>query len=269
MNFKTLIITLIIFNSVYSQKKDPYLDKYAMISPDYYKNYLFDSGDLIISPLDWSWKNYAVLGLVTGAAMITYNNDEYISDIFRSNKNDINDNIAFAAEKLGNGFYVTGGLVTSYLVSNMIDNDRLRRTSLLALESFAITGIFAQSFKHLIHRHRPYENDGPYEFDGPSFSNSSLSLPSGHSATVFSTAKIINGCYSENKFLPYITYPLAFITAVSRIYDNKHWPSDILLGAAFGYYSASVILDSQKKKAFQFALIPSTENVTLNLSYNF
>ena len=269
MKHITLLILFLFSASLISSDTDPYNNEYALVASDYYINFLYDSKNIIISPKDWTLNNYLILSALTTVTFVAYNNDEFISDIFKSNKNKTYDNIAFISEKLGNGMYVAGGLITSCLISNIIDNNKLRRTSLLAIESFVISGIFAQSFKHIIHRHRPYENDGPYEFDSPSLSNSSLSMPSGHSATVFSTAKIINECYSQNKILPYATYPLAFLAAISRIYDNQHWPSDVLLGSIIGYYTASIIIDSHKNKAFRFSFLPSKNNLILNLSYNF
>ena len=41
---------------------------------------------------------------------------------------------------------------------------------------------------------------------------------------------------------------LALVTAVSRMYVDKHWLSDVIMGGAFGYYSANTIVDWHDQK---------------------
>jgi membrane-associated phospholipid phosphatase len=41
--------------------------------------------------------------------------------------------------------------------------------------------------------------------------------------------------------VPLAAYSLATLTGISRIYDNKHWASDVFLGAALGYTMAELI----------------------------
>lgn len=69
------------------------------------------------------------------------------------------------------------------------------------------------------------------------------SLPSGHSSAAFATAAAlsteITRVHPEWRW--YVRPPLyggAALVGVSRIYDNKHWASDVLVGAALGSYSA-------------------------------
>jgi membrane-associated phospholipid phosphatase len=53
------------------------------------------------------------------------------------------------------------------------------------------------------------------------------SFPSGHATVVFAFAAASHG----NKG---ILYALAVLTAVSRVYHQRHWPSDVLVGSFLG-----------------------------------
>jgi membrane-associated phospholipid phosphatase len=61
------------------------------------------------------------------------------------------------------------------------------------------------------------------------------SLPSGHASTSFATATVLQTHYGWKLGLP--AYLLATYTGVSRIYENQHWASDVVLGAAVGIAS--------------------------------
>ena len=61
------------------------------------------------------------------------------------------------------------------------------------------------------------------------------SLPSGHASTSFATATVLQNHYGWKLGLP--AYIVATYSGVSRIYDNQHWASDVVLGAAVGIAS--------------------------------
>ena len=67
------------------------------------------------------------------------------------------------------------------------------------------------------------------------------SFPSGHSATAFFGATLLAKEYGEN--YPWIVvggYTLAGTTAFLRLANNKHWASDVLMGAGIGIASAEI-----------------------------
>lgn len=76
------------------------------------------------------------------------------------------------------------------------------------------------------------------------------SFPSGHSATAFMTATMLHKEYGLTRSPWYSigAYSIATVTAVSRQLNNRHWLSDIMVGAGigilsteFGYYFADMI----------------------------
>src|SRR3989338_3992138 len=59
------------------------------------------------------------------------------------------------------------------------------------------------------------------------------SFPSGHATIAFASAIILT---RQRKKLKWFFYTLAFLTAVSRIYLGRHYPSDVLVGAISGLF---------------------------------
>lgn len=68
------------------------------------------------------------------------------------------------------------------------------------------------------------------------------SFPSGHTVTAFMGAELLRREYGED--YPYIAiagYTIATGVGLMRIYNNRHWASDILAGAGVGILSASIM----------------------------
>lgn len=96
----------------------------------------------------------------------------------------------------------------------------------LLMNHFICSGIF----KNLIRRIRPFINDSTL-ISHAWILPASYSFPSGHASSSFCAATILSKCLPNKKVVWYL---LAGGIAVSRIYLNVHYPSDILLGALFG-----------------------------------
>jgi membrane-associated phospholipid phosphatase len=69
-----------------------------------------------------------------------------------------------------------------------------------------------------------------------------------------------------------ICYGLAALTSLSRIHEDKHWASDVLIGSAIGYFTAKKICalninpEAPRVSAF-FDLSGKRQTITLSLSF--
>lgn len=98
-------------------------------------------------------------------------------------------------------------------------------------------GIFAGSMvneglNRAVGRRRPLDDEGAFElrpFTGHA------SFPSGHTAFVFSAAAGIDAV-TEGWVPAAAAYGVATLTGFSRIYHDKHWLSDVVVGAAVGTF---------------------------------
>jgi membrane-associated phospholipid phosphatase len=128
---------------------------------------------------------------------------------------------------------VSLGLVAAGLVSG---NHNLARVGGRAVASVGLAGASTLVFKSLFGRERPDVSPRVVDLDPLSGSDA---LPSGHTSLAFALATSL----SQDIHRPWATvglYTLATGTAFSRINDNKHWLSDVAVGAIVGITSAKL-----------------------------
>ena len=109
--------------------------------------------------------------------------------------------------------------------------------------------IFGQGIKHLTSIPRPpvVLSQGSFHLIGPNWGYNSF--PSGHASTIFSLAGVFSLSVRKN-WLRFLLIVLASVIAVSRIVVGVHWPSDVLVGAAFGWGAIWIGLEVSKITAW-------------------
>lgn len=68
------------------------------------------------------------------------------------------------------------------------------------------------------------------------------SFPSGHTATAFMTATMLHKEYGQTRS-PWFSvgaYTAASVTGLMRVINNRHWVSDVLMGAGLGIFSTEL-----------------------------
>jgi len=98
--------------------------------------------------------------------------------------------------------------------------------------AIATAGICTFALKEVVGRKRPDESPGDAAALDP-FSGHD-SFPSGHATLAFAAATTLDR-ETSSRWVPAIGYPLAGFVAWSRIHDRRHWPSDVVAGAAIGF----------------------------------
>lgn len=133
----------------------------------------------------------------------------------------------------GIGLYIIGGL----------DNQRrMQDLGLHSVESVLLGTALSYGIKTLAGRARPYVDVGnSHDFKlGRGFSGFDYqSFPSGHTTAAFALASTVSR--ETQMWWPRSRWPMgtlmyggATLVGMSRMYNNKHWASDVLGGAAIG-----------------------------------
>ena len=210
------------------------------------------------SPSRWDRKDWMTAGLVVGGAGLFIGLDEEIRDAFEDNRNSTTDDLSNIFEPFGNGAITIPALAGFYIFGHVVDNDRAKRTALIATESFLITGLYTTILKATFGRHRPSTGDSSNAFDG--FTTDHNSFPSGHTSTAFAIATVFANEYEEVPYIKPISYGLATLTGLSRMNDEKHWASDVFFGAALGYFTSKTLLHlHSNKKGQHFTIYPRVD----------
>ena len=108
-------------------------------------------------------------------------------------------------------------------------NQRLQDAAFTSLESWLYAGMITQTLKYIFGRYRPEEGEGSGIFQP--FSGHT-SFPSGHTTAAF--ALITPWILYYPHPLTYGLFALSAGTAIARIAHDKHWPSDVIMGAVIG-----------------------------------
>lgn len=112
-------------------------------------------------------------------------------------------------------------------------------------EAVLATAVAVNVLKGALGRARPYvtadTNPRDFKFGGGYIGEERASFPSGHTAVAFAAASSVT---SEMKriwpghtwLVAPVMYGGASLVGVSRMYHNKHWASDVVLGAGIGTF---------------------------------
>ena len=191
------------------------------------KNLLMDQKDFWTAPLhmsekEWDW---ALPSILIGGIMIK--SDNTIENHVPTSKNTVSHAVTASNAGVAAMAGVGAGL---FLLGHMQNDDQKRETGILAGE--AAIGALADTeiFKYAAGRDRPFTGTHPGRFfDGGD------SFPSTHSSVSWAIASVI-----AHEYPGWLTQTLAYGAAsgvsAARWAGQKHFFSDVAIGAALGWY---------------------------------
>lgn len=203
---------------------------------------------------------------------------------FRNNSSAVQ-KISPVVTKFGGKYeLVTLGSLEAYGL--IFKNEKLKTTTLLATQAYLISGIWVSVIKFISGRERPNyynpttgENEGAwhgpffqfhknamgYKPDGSEYS----SFASGHSTVAFAVATVFAEQYRDKPIVPILSYSAASLVGISRMTENKHWASDVLVGAALGYFSGRQVVRNYKKhQNSEYSSAKKRNILKFNLQFN-
>jgi membrane-associated phospholipid phosphatase len=133
-----------------------------------------------------------------------------------------------------------------YIVGRLARVERMADLGLHGTESLYLAQTLVKLVKGLAGRARPQlDIENPRSFNlGRGFGDNDTyrSFPSGHAGMAFAAAAAVTSETSKwwprsTWYIAAVMYGGASLVAISRMYDNRHWASDIVLGAAIGTFS--------------------------------
>lgn len=245
---------------------------FQLVKYDFIKS-LDDGWEILKAPAHFSGKDWATVGAVIGGTALSMLLDDEIRSTVAKNHTPAMDNITkvgryygeiVPAVSLSAGIYATGLIFKERSVS---------LTGRLLAESLLYAGTINALLKVLFSRSRPSNNNGNMDFGNYKFKDDYYSLPSGHTTVAFTVSTVlaerINNIYATIGL-----YGLAALTAYQRIYDDRHWFSDTVLGAAIGIFISRAVVqlneeDPYENKGPDLTILPSEHGITLGINFSF
>jgi membrane-associated phospholipid phosphatase len=201
----------------------------------------------------FTYRDIVLAGGVAVAALLVRPLDEHYARRLRDSSTQANEKLhklaSFVRTTAAPGSYIIG--TTMYLTGRATKNQHLAQLGLYGTESLLVGEVVGGVLKGFIGRQRPYvepQNSHSFGFlRGFGGGDEYRSFPSGHSLAAFAAAAAVSSQTSE--WWPntrWVIGPTLFtgaaLVGVSRIYDNKHWASDVIVGAGLGTFAGLKVI---------------------------
>jgi membrane-associated phospholipid phosphatase len=176
----------------------------------------------------------------------------------------------------------------TYVYGRSANSPRSAELGLRTIESIGFAGVTSLILKGIAGRARPYvvSDTNPHDYKlGRGFHDDRYtSFPSGHVTTAFAAASAAS---QEISYLwpraSHVWTPVLFTTAslvgAARIYEDKHWASDVIAGAAIGTLVSRIVVRYSRahpRNAIDRLLLPvgvsqasGARGMTFNWNYQF
>ncbi len=279
-----LILFMVDFQTIFSQICESDLnqptDSLSGKQEWFLSSLVRDEGKLWTSPLRIEKKDLAFWVPVISVTTLSFVYDE---EIYSSVKNFQNNhgwvsNISPVITQVGDDPFVLGTGTLFLLTGTLAHNKKAKQTGLIALQTWFHTGFIVQIGKLIFGRQRPSFENGIDQWHGfpeslRRFTGGPVSkydaFPSGHTIEAFGLATVIAEQYKDKKIIPVICYTIATGAGLSRITEDTHWFSDVVLGAAMGYGIGKFMVRARKDTKWTLLPVRHKDDVILTAIYSF
>jgi membrane-associated phospholipid phosphatase len=181
----------------------------------------------------FNWKEAVGFAAVAG---LSYASDQSIRNTLHDRTSTFGNDIADLGNGFGDGLIVFPTLALGVAAGKIFHSKGLVRVSWRALQSTGIAGASAAILKVAIGRSRPFQTPNDHNSFHP-FRARDDALPSGHAAVAFALATSFSA-ETKDHLSDVGFYTLATVTGYARMHYDKHWASDIVVGAGLGILAA-------------------------------
>jgi membrane-associated phospholipid phosphatase len=196
----------------------------AEAEPTWWSNSLQIGGAVLSSPVEGTWQGYALAAGVGGLLAASLIHEQEWYQAVQAERDPWQDKIMPPLTLLGDGLLHLGGYAALYQFGDSYDQS----VAAQALEGQVNVAVLSILLKLAFTAERPDAAGSQRAWFTLGFSH--LGFPSGHSMTAFCAAAVLGDAYQ----LEWLTFPLAAAVAYSRVYNQDHWPADVIAGAGLG-----------------------------------
>ncbi|HET9486822.1 MAG TPA: phosphatase PAP2 family protein [Chryseosolibacter sp.] len=202
------------------------------------------------APARWKGKDWLVLGgIVAGTSALTFL-DQPVRGFWQNKDSGFLDGLERVGYHYGKpytAFAFTGGF---YLTGMLFKSEWAKETGLILGTTLLTSGSIMGILKNVAGRARPAPGQGNLEFSPFDKSPAWHSFPSGHSTMGFSISLVV-ARRVDNVPLKIFFYSLAGVTAMSRMYTDSHWISDVSFGGMLAWFCADTAIDRMQMNRFR------------------
>jgi membrane-associated phospholipid phosphatase len=202
---------------------------------------------------------------VAGAVGLTAAYDTDIRDHLRDSRSSRLESATDAGSLLGNPFLHLGVAAAVYGGGVVAESSRYKQLGEMLGEAVLLADAATLVTKQVVGRARPLTGRSAGSFRPFAFASDYDSLPSMHTASSFAMASVMAAA-SESTIVRLGCYGAAAFVGFSRMYQDKHWASDVVLGAAIGELAGQVVTRYHTSGKARLAIVPLAGSDRLSLA---
>jgi membrane-associated phospholipid phosphatase len=220
-----------------------YKDGVYVLDGDFYASFAENSWRILSGPFRYDrddWITAGVVVSVTGALLLL---DDEINDFWQDDlRGTTTDSIEDVVENFGDSDKLLLGTLGGYALAEVVGLEREKAMFLNGFQSVLLSAVLIEGIKYLGQRERPDDAEDAFDWNGPGGGEFNTAFPSGHAGKAFAMATVVAETYGpEHSWVPWLAYPLAGLTALGRINAERHWASDVFMGAAVGHFIGRMV----------------------------
>jgi membrane-associated phospholipid phosphatase len=199
-------------------------------------------------PLTWGPIDLLKLGLIGGATALAAQADRPVRTAVIKNPG-YGSTIPILIGGTWGGWFPTPILALGFGLHGWQDNNSAtKKVSFEIMQAVLYAELAKSVFTVSVGRARPYMNKGNAAFRPFTLLDRNYqSFPGGHATAAFALSTILAG-NTSSVLLKILAFTPAGLTALARTYQEAHWTSDEVFGAAIGLFTASWVLKLHKLK---------------------
>lgn len=245
--FIALLLTILFGSSLFAQ--NPMLRDSVQRNKYDFLEFATETWDLIKQPAKWDGGDWLKIGMLGAGTFLVMQADEPVRRL-------LNHDTKYAKSvpiEFGNMWgeiYFTELLFAGFSVYALYNGDKTAHKIAFEIAQAACYTFYVNGpLKYLIGRARPYLNQGNQTYVPFSkYSNPDhQSMPGGHTGITLALTTVLSR-NAKPVWLKVLAYVPAALSMIGRVYLDKHWTSDVFLGGAVGYLTATWVVDQHEKK---------------------
>jgi membrane-associated phospholipid phosphatase len=152
--------------------------------------------------------------------------------------------------RLGDGWVQGGAAVVTYVAGALSRDATMAHVGSNLIRAQLLNGAITETIKLSAARARP--NGGRYSF------------PSGHASAAFTSAAVLDGQFGWKTGVP--AYAAATFIGWTRVRDDAHWLSDVIVGGTIGTIVGRTIASHSRNRTWTIAPAASAHSVSVVIS---
>lgn len=210
---------------------------------------------LVTTPFKVENGNILVTLGVLGVTSLTYTFDKDAQRHIQSRKSKSLDKAADVGSVIGNPLVHLGLASFVYGLAVIDDYPKWKEVGEMMGEALILADASTFIIKEAVGRGRPNRTSSKGDFKPFGFKSDYDSFPSMHTSSSFALASVLAS--TSDSFIAKTGYYLAAtFVALSRTYQNKHWASDVVFGAALGELCGRVVTSYHASDSTTYAIVP-------------